>query len=261
MDLGLSGKCVLVAGASQGIGYGMATGFLNEGANVVLTGRTQSKLDAAREELSKIAGADHVHSIAGDMTASEGIANALDAAENTFDLPDCVICNVGIGQAPPGYDVSDEDWDADIRQNLTGSMFLARDYLKRVLADGAPDKDDPNIIFVSSIAGANALQTSLPYNATKAGIILTARSLAKQVGKRGVRVNTIVPGNIRFDDGGWDLRYKARPEAWQRWLNREVAMRRFGEVDEIADATVWLASKRASFVTGAQIVVDGGQLY
>jgi 3-oxoacyl-[acyl-carrier protein] reductase len=113
---------------------------------------------------------------------------------------------------------------------------------------------------ISSIAGVDAMGTAIPYAATKAAINHAATAMAKLVGKDGIRVNAIAPGNILFPGGSWENITSARPESWQRWIDREVAMKRFGKVEEIADAALWLASDRASFVTGATIVVDGGQV-
>ena len=260
MDLGLQDKVVFIAGASRGIGYGMAEAFLKEGAKVAITGRTEASLDDAQKSLSAHAPAGRLLSIAGDMTRSDAIAGALDATISTLGPLHTVIANVGLGRAPLGFDVSDEDWEFDIRQNLTGAMSLAREALTRVLKSDPAQRDGANLIFISSIAGVDAMGTSLPYAATKAALNHVTKAMAKSVGKEGVRVNAIAPGNILFEGGVWDRNTKERPDAWSRWIKREVALRRFGKVEEIADAALWLASPRASFVTGAVIVVDGGQV-
>lgn len=260
MDLELKDKTVFIAGASRGIGLGMAKAFLNEGARVAITGRNESSLDAAKSELEPLASEGRLLSIAGDMTRSDAIGAALDATEAALGPFHCVVANVGLGQAPLGVEVSDDDWTADIAQNLTGSMFLAREAIRRILARPADARMGANLLFTSSIAGVQALGTSLTYGATKAAVNHTTRALAKLVGKDGLRVNAIAPGNIMFPGGGWEQRVTERPEAWTRWVSREVALRRFGTVEEIADAALWLASPRASFVTGEVLVVDGGQV-
>jgi 3-oxoacyl-[acyl-carrier protein] reductase len=261
VKLGLEGANVVVAGSSAGIGLGIARGFLAEGANVAISGRTASKLDAARAELEAL-GLGRVSSFVGDMTDSTVIEAALVAAETDLGPIDCVVANVGLGRAPLGFEVSDDDWDFDIRQNLTGAMFLARSAMRRMVARGsaAAPAHSRNIVFVSSIAGIEALGTPLTYGATKAGLNHAARALARIAGKHGIRVNTVAPGNIIFPGGNWEQRVTERPDAWRRWIDREVSLRRFGTPDEIADAVVWLASARAGFVTGTTLVVDGGQL-
>jgi 3-oxoacyl-[acyl-carrier protein] reductase len=260
MDLGLTGKVAFIAGASRGIGYAIAESFLKEGAAVAITGRGQEALAMAAGQLGAEYGADKVFHFAGDMTATPDIAASLDAAAATLGPVDHVIANVGIGSAPTGFDVTDEDWAGDVLQNLTGSMFLAREALKRMLAREAGDRGQPSITFISSIAGVDAIGTSLPYGASKAALNHVTREMAKQVGRENIRVNTVAPGNILFPGGNWEKIVAGNPEYFGKWIDREVALKRFGAVEEIADAVVFASSERASFLTGEVMVVDGGQV-
>tara|TARA_R110000824_G_scaffold118960_16_gene272442 strand:- start:29853 stop:30641 length:789 start_codon:yes stop_codon:yes gene_type:complete len=261
MDLQLQDKVIFIAGASRGIGLGMAQGFAREGAKVALTGRGEASLDAARALLIKEgAKSENLLTIAGDMTSSKVLGEALDATEKKLGPVHCAIANVGLGRAPLGFDVSDEDWEADIQQNLLGGVYLAREALKRILSRPEEARVGASLILISSIAGVDALGTPLTYSATKSAVNHTTKSLAKIVGKDNVRVNAIAPGNIIFEGGDWQARVDERPDAWGRWIKREVALRRFGKVEEIADAALFLASARASFVTGEIFVVDGGQV-
>lgn len=261
MKLELEGKHVFIAGASRGIGFGMARAFAAEGAKVALAARGEASLDEAHKALiAEGVKPENLFTVAGDMTASAEIAAALDAAETALGPLHCAVANVGLSRAPLGFDVSDEDWDADMRQNLFGSVYLARETARRILTRPREAREHASLILISSIAGVDALGTSLTYAASKAGINHMTRQLAKFTGKEGLRVNAIAPGNILFEGGVWDKNTKERPEAWDRWIKREVALRRFGTVEEIADAALFLASPRASFITGEVLVVDGGQV-
>lgn len=260
MDLKLSGKHVFVAGASRGIGHAIAEAFLTEGAKVALTARSQGPLDEAHAGFAKRFGTHRVFKYAGDMTATGPIAEALETSEAALGPVHTVVANVGLDKAPPGFDVNDDLWDAGLAQNFLGSVRLAREALKRTMPKPKDEREGFNIIFISSIAGLEALGTPLTYGSSKAAVNHAAQELAKLTGREGVRVNVVAPGNIIFPGGDWEKRVAERPDAWNRWINREVALRRFGKPEEIADAVVFLASARASFVSGAIWTVDGGQM-
>jgi 3-oxoacyl-[acyl-carrier protein] reductase len=260
MDLELTGKHVFIAGASRGIGHAIAEAFLREGANVALTARSPAPLDKAHEDFAARHGARRLYKHAGNMTETATIAAALAGAEGTLGPVHTLVANVGLDDAPLGFDVPDEKWESGLAQNFLGSVRLARETMKRVMARPKEARAGFNVIFISSIAGLEAMGTPLTYGASKAALNHASQELAKLMGREGVRVNTVAPGNIIFPGGDWEKRANERPDDWNRWIRREVALKRFGKPEEIADVAVFLASPRASFVTGAIWPVDGGQL-
>lgn len=254
MDLGLRDKVAFVSGASRGIGLGAAKRFAAEGARVVLTGRNPKTLDYAVLEVANIHGADRVLGVCVDMTRVDEIDRALAKAETHFGKIDCVVANVGSGTSKSGYGIEREHWDDIVNSNLLGNTMLAAAVLSRFEVQGYG-----SLTFVSSIAGVEAINAPIAYSAAKAGLMMAMKSYANLVGPKGIRVNAVAPGNVLFSGGTWEKKLEERASYFNEYINREVPMRRFGSVEEIADVIVFLASERAAFVTGAVWVVDGGQ--
>lgn len=255
MDLGLKDKVIFIAGASRGIGHGIAEVLLEEGAKVALTARGPEALEETRADFAKRFGKHKVWSFAGDLTQTAPIEAALAACEDQFGPITGAVANVGLSPSPLGFDVTDEDWQAGLDQNLNSAFRLARGAIPRIAKNGGG-----SFLFISSIAGLAALGTPLVYGATKAAVNHLSTSGARFTGETNVRVNTIAPGNIIFPGSTWEKQSTGpRAEAWWRWIKREVPMKRFGQPREIGDAAAWLLSERASFVNGAVLAVDGGQ--
>lgn len=254
MDLNLRDKVAFIAGSSRGIGLAVAQAFLREGANVAISGRNPGPLDQAGELLTAEAGRDRVLAVLGDMTREAELDRALGLVEATFGGLDAVVANVGSGTALSGWDLSPDDWQAALTANLLGSMALARKAVSRLIARGGG-----SITFISSIAGVEAINAPMGYSAAKAAVLSAMKSLSRLVGPQGVRVNAVAPGNVLFPGGSWERKLMEREDFFKEYIRTEVPLQRFGRPEEIADAVVFLASERASFITGACLVVDGGQ--
>lgn len=255
MDLGLKDKVIFIAGASRGIGLGIVEACLAEGAKVALTARGAEALEETRQRLAAIYGADRLWAMAGDMRDSATINKAVARIETEFGPIFGAVANVGLHPCPPGVEIDDATWDAGFSQNLDSAYRLARAALGPM-----QERGQGSVLFITSIAGLGALGTPLTYGTAKAGMNHLAKELARLTGRSGVRVNAIAPGNIIFPGGDWEARATGeRADAWNKWINREVPLRRFGKPEEIGSAAAFLLSDRASFITGAVVPVDGGQ--
>ena len=254
MDLGLHDKVAFIAGSSRGIGLAIARAFLREGAKAVITGRNAESLEKASALLAAEAGAQRVLSIRGDMTDPKEIQRALDETVAIFGGIDAVVANVGSGTARGGWNLTLDDWQSALNINLLGSMALASAALPHLIARGGG-----SLTFTSSIVGCEATNAPVTYSAAKAAVQSAMKSLSRLVGPHGVRVNAVAPGNVLFPGGSWERKLAERREFFEQYIQSEVPLQRFGQPEEIADAVVFLASERASFITGACLVVDGGQ--
>ncbi|MBI1870524.1 MAG: SDR family oxidoreductase [Chlamydiae bacterium] len=253
MDLGLKNKVVLIAGSSRGIGLAIAEAFLEEEAQVILTGRDEKNVKNAESFLVKKGRSHRVASFCADMTLEAEIHRVLQNTCEKFGRIDIAIANIGSGVGKSGWDLSRDEWQQMLNVNLLGGMAFAKSALPHLIQSRG------NLIFISSIAGNEAIPAPIPYSAAKAALHSAMKNLSRMVGSQGVRVNAVSPGNILFPGGTWEAKLAERKDFFEQYINTEVPLQRFGRAEEIADAVTFLASERASFITGACLVVDGGQ--
>lgn len=252
MDLGLKDKRVLVAGASRGIGLAMAEGFLREGARVAMLARTASVLSETASRLVASHGANRVLTIPADCADAEAWPGVLTHISSAWGGLDVVVANVGDGRSVPEPLPGTADFSRSWRTNFVAAEQAARATLPMLEASGGC------LLFVSSIAGLEATGAPTDYSVAKSALMALSKQLAHKLAPR-VRVNCLAPGNVHFPGGSWDEKIQADPQRVERLIEATVPMRRFGTVEEMADATLFLCSDRARFITGTCLVVDGGQ--
>lgn len=247
MDLELAGKVALVTGSSAGIGLGIARVLAAEGATVALNGRDAARLEEARTALT---GAS---SFVADVRQPAECQRLVREVLDRHGRLDVLVCNVGSGASvPPGRETP-EEWRRVLDINLHAStqmVWAATD----ALASSAG-----NVICISSICGLEALGCPVPYAAAKAALESFVRNSARPLGKRGVRINSVAPGNILFPGSTWERKLVADEAGVNAMLQREVALRSLGRPEDVARLVAYLASPVAAFITGATCVVDGGQ--
>lgn len=251
MDLQLKDKVVIVTGASRGIGKAIALGFAAEGARLSICGRTPETLEGAANEI-KALGAE-VFAKPTDVSKGADVETFVQETLDRYGRIDVLVNNVGGSRWTPTLEISDQEWHDILDLNLVSAARMSRAVIPTMQKGGGGV-----IIMVSSIWGRES-GGHITYNASKAAEISMAKALAHELGKDNIRVNTVAPGSILFPGGGWERRQKADPEGIADFVKRDMPLGRFGKPEEIANVVVFLASERASLVTGACINVDGCQ--
>jgi 3-oxoacyl-[acyl-carrier protein] reductase len=252
MDLQLTSKLCLVAGASRGIGRAIALALAREGARVAAVARGHEGLAALAPELEAAGGGPHA-TFAADVATADGATAAVAGSASALGGIDIVVTNVGKSFARDAAAMDDEDLAKSLDMNLWSAARIAQRAVPHLSARGGG-----SITMISSIWGREA-GGAPGYNVAKAGVIALAKALAKDHASRGIRVNCVAPGSILFPGSGWDQRRKANPQLIADMIARDLPFGRFGTPEEVADVVAFVASPRASWIAGACIVVDGGQ--
>jgi gluconate 5-dehydrogenase len=244
---GLDGQCALVTGASRGLGLAFAEAFASAGAHVVLGGRKKEELERARNRLR-----DAGHSVSQviiDVTDTKSVDEAVRSVEADVGPIDILVNNAGIQRRAPLESFTDADWDELMATNLDGVFKVSRAAVK-----GMIERRSGAIINVSSVQSALARPSIAPYAASKGAITMLTKSMAGEWGQYGIRVNAIAPGYFKTELNA----ALVADQKFSEWLVGRTPLRRWGEIQELAGAAVFLASQAASFVTGQTLLVDGG---
>jgi 3-oxoacyl-[acyl-carrier protein] reductase len=254
MNLGLQDKVAIVTGSSRGLGLASARALAAEGCRVTLCARTEAPLLEASRLVATVAGGDErVEAVMADVTRIDDLHALIDRTLRMFGGLDILINNVGLGRGSHLLETSDEEWQEAFDQTLLPAVRASRLAVPHMKRRGGG-----SIVMIASIFGREA-GGRMTYNAVKAAEISLAKSLSQQLASANIRVNSVSPGSILFEGGSWWKRQQDDPVGIAEFVKREIPFGRFGTPEEVGDVVAFVASPRASWISGASIVVDGGQ--
>jgi 3-oxoacyl-[acyl-carrier protein] reductase len=253
MDLQLSGKVAIVTGSSKGLGFASAKALAAEGCRVCICARGEAQLEQAAAELRKAALDRGVLTVAADLAGAPGAERVVDATLHAFGAIDILVNNVGAAKGTEIVDTPDAIWQEALDHTLFPAIRMSRLVVPHMKKQGGG-----SIVMIASIWGRES-GGRMTYNAVKAAEISLAKSMAQQLAKDGIRVNSVAPGSILFPGGSWDKRQRADPQGIAEFIRRELPFGRFGDADEVGAAVAFLASPRASWISGSCVPVDGCQ--
>jgi 3-oxoacyl-[acyl-carrier protein] reductase len=254
MNLELTGKVAIVTGSSRGLGLASARALAQEGCRVTICARGETSLNEAATELRTVAlRATDVLPVVADVSTAAGVQTVIARTVDLFGGLDILVNNVGLAKGSDIVGTSDEEWQEAFDQTLFPAVRASRLAvpLMRQRGGGA-------IVMIASIWGRES-GGRMTYNAVKAAEISLAKAMAQQLAGDNIRVNSVAPGSIRFPGGSWDRRVEADPEGMAEFVKRELPFGRFGRPEEVGAVVSFLASPRASWISGASVPVDGCQ--
>jgi NAD(P)-dependent dehydrogenase (short-subunit alcohol dehydrogenase family) len=250
---GLQGKRVLISGGSSGIGLATAQRFLDEGSRVFLAGLDTREVGSA---LAGLRPRGEVSGLACDVSLEGDVARMVAAAHRALGGIDVLINNAGTARRDPFLAIAAGDWDRIVAVNLRGMFLVAQAVSRHMVERGA----DGAIVNMSSTNGLAGEEDYAHYNASKGGVLLLTKTMAAELGRHGIRVNALCPGYIRTPLNEAMSASAGGTEFETAYARERIPLGRAGEAEEVAAAYAFLASDDASFIHGAALVIDGGQL-
>ena len=252
MDFSLKEKTAIVVGGSKGLGFGMATGLAQAGANVVLVSRNQGQLDDAAEKISQETGNENVVGFATDITSVENINGLIAKVCDKFGQVDILFNGAGVNKRFSALEFTEADWDVVQDTQLKYVFFMCLAVAKQMVEKGIKGK----IINIASLTSQLGLPNMISYCAAKGAIVQITKAMANEWAQYGINVNAIGPGYYETEmTAPLFADEKRRAELFAR-----IPQKKFGLPSDLAGAAVFLASEASDYVTGQVLYVDGGFL-
>jgi NAD(P)-dependent dehydrogenase (short-subunit alcohol dehydrogenase family) len=242
----LQNKTALITGGNSGIGFATAKEFIQQGATVIITGRSQSALDEAKKVLG-----DKVYTILSNTSSLSDISTLPKHVEQLVQKLDIVFINAGVAKFLPIEGVTEEHYDEQFNTNVKGAFFTIQKLLPLI-------NDGGSIILNASISAHIGMATSSVYSATKAALLTFARTLSAELLPRKIRVNAISPGPVTTPIFGKLGTSADQLDSLKEYIQGQVPLGRFADPAEIARVATFFASDDSSFVLGAELIADGG---
>ncbi|MFC6354602.1 SDR family oxidoreductase [Luethyella okanaganae] len=245
----LTGRTALITGSSRGIGLALAEGLASAGANLVLNGIDESRLDSAVAALRARYGDDRVHGVAFDITDEAAVETAVAGIEADIGPLSILVNNAGIQHRVPMLDLALEDWERVILVDLTSAFIVGRAVARRMIQRGRG-----KIVNVCSVQTDLARPTIAPYTAAKGGLRNLTRAMTAEWAASGLQINGIAPGYIHTEM----TQPLVDDETFNSWILGRTPAARWGRVEDLVGPAIWLASDASNYVNGQVVFIDGG---
>ena len=254
MDLGLGDKIAIVTGSSRGLGLASARALVAEGCRVCICARGEERLaEAAVEVEASAKKPGMVTAVQADVSTEAGVSLVIDRTVERFGGLDILVNNVGRAAGTDILETTDAEWQAALDETLFPAIRASRLAIPHMKARGGGV-----ILMIASIWGRES-GGRMTYNAVKAAEISLAKAMAQQLAPMNIRVNSVAPGSILFPGGSWHKRQQSDPQFIADMIKRDLPFGRLGRADEVGNVVAFLASSKASWISGASITVDGCQ--
>tara|TARA_Y200000002_G_scaffold159239_1_gene131633 strand:- start:148 stop:903 length:756 start_codon:yes stop_codon:yes gene_type:complete len=249
MNFNLNNKTALITGSSRGIGLQISKKLHEHGCSIGLNSRQKKELETESRKLEKSS------YFVGDVTNKNDAEKTIKSFIEHYSKLDILICNVGNGSSvPPGSETL-EEWEKSIKQNL----FSATNIIQFALPHLKETKGC--IVCISSICGIECIPNApVTYSASKAALNAFVKGISRPLGKDGVRINAIAPGNILFKGSNWEKKINTDSDTVYSMIEKEVPLGSFGNTEDIANLACYLSSSISNFITGSIFTIDGGQV-